>query len=62
MEPDEADRLFAAFIAGFDATEEGFNGEYAAGCHNWTQRGHEHNQRLLERLRAKFDEWEASND
>lgn len=47
---DKDDQLFQAFVAGFDASVEGFNGEYVGRRYNSAQV-------LEDRLRVNFEEW-----
>jgi hypothetical protein len=51
--------LFLAFVAGFDASAEGFNGEYVSECHNVPDEGHVHDDEFFDQLRREFDEWKA---
>lgn len=48
------DELFEAFIAGFDVSGEGFNGEYVGDKY----RGKD-NPLFLQRMREDFEEWKA---
>lgn len=48
------EQLFAAFLAGFDASGEGFNGEYTRE----SVRG----EKLEQRLRSQFELWLRNNE
>lgn len=53
----DREQLWRAFLAGFDMSEEGYNGQYVHGCHNMPEPGHVHRAPILEALRAEFDRW-----
>jgi hypothetical protein len=48
--------LFEMFVAGFEVSSEGFNGEYVSGCHNDSDEPHQHTPELLARLRRAFED------
>lgn len=49
--------LWRAWLAGYDFSGEGHNGEYQAGCHNMPHDDHVHEDWLLEALRGHFEKW-----
>jgi hypothetical protein len=51
------DIAWRAFLAGFDWSGEGCNGEYVRSCHNVPEPGHVHHDSFLTTLREEFEKW-----
>lgn len=52
--------LWRAFLAGYEMSGEGHNGEYQSGCHNMPDEGHVHEDWFLEAMRVHFSDWLAT--
>lgn len=53
----DSELVWRAWLAGYDFTGEGHNGEYQSGCHNMPDEGHVHEEWLLAALRTHFENW-----
>lgn len=49
--------MWLAFLAGFNWSSEGCNGEYVRSCHNMPDAGHLHNEGFLKTLLEQFADW-----